>query len=57
MSRKDAGFDVETNAVTIVGADGVETLPLQTKARVAAEILDRVEKLLAGSPAKAGRHS
>jgi phosphopantothenoylcysteine decarboxylase/phosphopantothenate--cysteine ligase len=51
VSRPDAGFDVETNAVTIVGADGVETLPLQSKARVAAEILDRVEKLLIASPA------
>jgi phosphopantothenoylcysteine decarboxylase / phosphopantothenate---cysteine ligase len=57
VSRTDSGFDVETNAVTIVGAQGAETLPLQTKARVAAEILDRVEKLLAGSPAKAGRHA
>jgi phosphopantothenoylcysteine decarboxylase/phosphopantothenate--cysteine ligase len=47
VSRLDAGFDVETNAVTIVGADGAETLPLQAKARVAAEILNRVEKLLA----------
>jgi phosphopantothenoylcysteine decarboxylase/phosphopantothenate--cysteine ligase len=46
VSRKDAGFDVETNAVTIVGPDGAEALPLQAKSRVAAEILDRVEKLL-----------
>lgn len=49
VSRTDSGFDVETNAVTIVGAGGAESLPLQTKARVAAEILDRVEKLLSGS--------
>jgi len=49
VSRADSGFDVETNAVTIVGADGAESLPLQTKTRVAAEILDRVEKLLSGS--------
>ena len=35
VSRSDAGFDVDTNAVTIVGADGAETLPLQSKARVA----------------------
>jgi phosphopantothenoylcysteine decarboxylase/phosphopantothenate--cysteine ligase len=47
VSRKDAGFDVDTNAVTIVGPDGAEPLPLQAKSRVAAEILDRVEKLLA----------
>jgi phosphopantothenoylcysteine decarboxylase / phosphopantothenate---cysteine ligase len=56
VSRTDAGFDVDTNAVTIVGADGVETLPLQSKARVAAEILDRVEKLLAASSARAGHY-
>ena len=49
VSRTDAGFDVETNAVTIVGADGAESLPLQLKTRVASEILDRVEKLLSGS--------
>jgi len=46
VSRSDAGFDVESNAVTIIGADGIEELPLQSKSRVAAEILDRVEKLL-----------
>jgi len=46
VSRRDAGFDVDTNAVTIVGASGAETLPLQSKTRVAAEILDRVERLL-----------
>jgi len=49
VSRTDSGFEVETNAVTIVGAAGAETLPLQSKTRVAAEILDRVEKLLSGS--------
>jgi len=47
VSRSDAGFDVETNAVTIVGPDGAETLPLQAKVGVAVEILNRVEKLLA----------
>jgi len=46
VARADAGFDVDSNAVTIVGAEGVESLPLQSKARVAAEILDRVERLL-----------
>ncbi len=58
VSREDAGFDVDANAVTIVGPGekDVETLPLQSKARVAAEILDRVEKLLRPVPAKAGRH-
>jgi phosphopantothenoylcysteine decarboxylase/phosphopantothenate--cysteine ligase len=47
VSRHDAGFDVDTNAVTIVGPDGAESLPVQPKTRVAAEILNRVEKLLA----------
>jgi phosphopantothenoylcysteine decarboxylase/phosphopantothenate--cysteine ligase len=46
VSRSDAGFDVDANAVTIVGADTAETLPLQSKSRVAMEILDRVERLL-----------
>jgi phosphopantothenoylcysteine decarboxylase/phosphopantothenate--cysteine ligase len=56
VSRSDAGFDVDTNAVTIVSPDGAETLPLQSKSRVAAEILDRVERILARNPAKAGSH-
>ncbi|HET6959620.1 MAG TPA: bifunctional phosphopantothenoylcysteine decarboxylase/phosphopantothenate--cysteine ligase CoaBC [Vicinamibacterales bacterium] len=51
VSRADAGFDVDTNAVTIVGPDGAESLPLQSKSRVAGEILDRVERLLAARPA------
>jgi len=55
VSRSDAGFDVETNAVTIVGAEGAETLPLQPKARVAAEILDRVERLLVERTASAAK--
>jgi phosphopantothenoylcysteine decarboxylase / phosphopantothenate---cysteine ligase len=49
VSRSDAGFDVDANAVTVITADGTEPLPLQPKARVAAQILDRVEKLLSGS--------
>jgi phosphopantothenoylcysteine decarboxylase/phosphopantothenate--cysteine ligase len=52
VSRADAGFDVDTNAVTIVGAGGVEALPLQSKARIAAEILNRVERLLTARSAK-----
>ena len=46
VTAPGAGFDVATNAVTIVGADREETLPLQSKARVAETILDRVEQLL-----------
>jgi phosphopantothenoylcysteine decarboxylase/phosphopantothenate--cysteine ligase len=58
VSRTDAGFGVETNAVIIIGPDGpdaVEPLPLQGKARVAAAILDRIEALIS-RPAKAGHH-
>ena len=56
VSRADSGFDVTTNQVTIVGPAGAEPLPLLSKSRVAMEILDRVEKLMATSPAGAGLH-
>jgi phosphopantothenoylcysteine decarboxylase/phosphopantothenate--cysteine ligase len=46
VARADAGFDVDTNAVTIVSADQAEDIPLQSKSSVAAAILDRVERLL-----------
>jgi phosphopantothenoylcysteine decarboxylase/phosphopantothenate--cysteine ligase len=46
VSRADAGFDAHTNTVTLVTADGEETVPLQTKASIAAVILDRVERLI-----------
>jgi phosphopantothenoylcysteine decarboxylase/phosphopantothenate--cysteine ligase len=46
VTAPGAGFDVETNAVTIIGADREETLPVQSKTRVAEAILDRVEQLL-----------
>jgi len=56
VSKPGAGFDVPTNAVTIIGADGEQTLPLQSKARIAETILDRVEQLIrtrADAPARA----
>jgi phosphopantothenoylcysteine decarboxylase/phosphopantothenate--cysteine ligase len=46
VSQPDQGFDTETNAVTIVGDDGEQVVPLQSKARVAAMILDRIEHLV-----------
>jgi phosphopantothenoylcysteine decarboxylase/phosphopantothenate--cysteine ligase len=52
VSRPDAGFDVDTNAVTLVTASTAEDVPLQSKAAVAARILDRVEQFLAAVPAK-----
>ena len=51
-----AGFDVATNAVTIIGDGNDEVVPLQLKEDVAALILDRVEGLLrarATAPARA----
>jgi phosphopantothenoylcysteine decarboxylase / phosphopantothenate---cysteine ligase len=47
VSRSDAGFEVETNAVTIVSASEATEVPLQSKADVAARILDAMEPLLA----------
>ena len=46
VSQPDRGFDVDTNAVTLVSDEGEEPVPLQSKDRVAAVILDRVERLL-----------
>jgi phosphopantothenoylcysteine decarboxylase/phosphopantothenate--cysteine ligase len=46
VSRADAGFDVDTNVVTIVGPDSADALPLLSKSRVAMEILNRVENLI-----------
>lgn len=43
-----AGFDVDTNRVTLLSHSGVEELPLLSKAEVAERILDRVEDLLGG---------
>jgi phosphopantothenoylcysteine decarboxylase/phosphopantothenate--cysteine ligase len=55
ISRSDAGFEVETNAVTIVSAAEAEEIPLQSKAAVAAVILDRVERLLEARTATPAR--
>jgi phosphopantothenoylcysteine decarboxylase/phosphopantothenate--cysteine ligase len=56
VSEPGAGFDVPTNAVTIIGGDGEQVLPLQSKARIADAILDRVEQIVrarAAAPARA----
>jgi phosphopantothenoylcysteine decarboxylase/phosphopantothenate--cysteine ligase len=52
VSQSDRGFDVETNAVTIIGDGSDEVVPLQSKAGVAGIILDRVEQLLRSRPGK-----
>jgi phosphopantothenoylcysteine decarboxylase/phosphopantothenate--cysteine ligase len=49
VSRRDAGFDVATNAVHFVSPDGeVEDLPLLSKDEVAVHLIDRIAKLLDG---------
>lgn len=53
VSRTDAGFEVDTNAVTIVGADRAVEVPLQSKRQVAAAILDAVEGLMSERTARA----
>ena len=47
VSRKDAGFDTNTNIVKIIYSDGtMEDLPLMTKDDVAFNVLDRIKSLL-----------
>jgi phosphopantothenoylcysteine decarboxylase/phosphopantothenate--cysteine ligase len=43
VSRSDAGFEVDTNAVCLISAAGVDTLPLMSKRAVADRILDWIE--------------
>ncbi len=46
ITRQDAGFDVETNAVTILRRDGSQDeLPLQGKRELADAVLDEVVRL------------
>lgn len=54
VSRTDAGFDVDNNAVTVIDDAGEETLPLQSKAEIARALGDRLERWLAAAPAPAG---
>jgi phosphopantothenoylcysteine decarboxylase/phosphopantothenate--cysteine ligase len=49
VSRSDAGFGVDSNAVVFVWPGGdTEELPLLSKSEVACQLLDRVEKLRRG---------
>jgi len=48
-----SGFEVDTNRVVLLDREGGEdALPLQSKADVAAAVLDRVERLLDGRPSR-----
>ena len=46
VSRKDAGFGVDTNAVTLITGDDLRALPLMTKREAADGILDAVAVLM-----------
>jgi phosphopantothenoylcysteine decarboxylase/phosphopantothenate--cysteine ligase len=50
VSTADRGFDAATNEVTLITHDDEEIVPLQSKERVAARIMDRVETLLSARP-------
>jgi phosphopantothenoylcysteine decarboxylase/phosphopantothenate--cysteine ligase len=46
ISRSDAGFDADTNAVIIISPEGDEAVPVAPKSDIAAVILDRAERKL-----------
>ena len=46
VSRQDAGFGADTNAVTLITRQDARTLPLMSKRAVADGILDRVAELM-----------
>ncbi len=47
LKDEGAGFGHDTNRVTMIGRDtNITELPLMTKAEVARNILDRIERLL-----------
>ena len=48
VSNPASTFGSDTNLVSLVTADGVEELPLMSKAEVADALLDRVSSLVAG---------
>ena len=45
VTRAGAGFDVDTNIVTLIDKNGIKELPLMTKREVADAIFDRVAAL------------
>lgn len=52
VSRGDRGFDVDTNAVTLVTEDGETEVPLQSKQGVARAIVDRIVEMVGKSRAR-----
>ena len=56
VSQPDRGFEVETNAVVLIDAEGQQPVHLQSKQGVAGHILDRIESLLHTRAAATARH-
>ena len=54
VSRRDSGFEVDTSRATLVAPEGEEDRPLQSKMQLAADVLDRVEQLVAARSAQVG---
>lgn len=48
VSREDAGFDVDTNALTLITEGGAEELPLMSKTAAADKLLDAILALKGG---------
>ncbi len=48
VSRTDAGFGVDTNAVSFVTASGIKTLPLMTKRAAAEQLIAWIETWFSG---------
>ena len=46
VGRPDIGFDVGENEVVLITRDGERVVPKASKAAIAGEILDEVERLL-----------
>ena len=52
VSMAGAGFDVDTNIVTLVGHNGETALPLMSKREVAVRLLDEIRSLRGNSRIK-----
>jgi phosphopantothenoylcysteine decarboxylase/phosphopantothenate--cysteine ligase len=46
VGRADIGFDAAENEVVLIGREGERSVPKASKRKVAAAILDEVERLL-----------
>jgi phosphopantothenoylcysteine decarboxylase / phosphopantothenate---cysteine ligase len=54
VAQPGAGFEVDTNQVTVIDDQGDETLPFGSKRDVASALADRLERWLRAMPASAG---